>query len=360
MMHMRRVPLHSMTKHSEPTQARCPLPDGAPRAWVAYAVVALVALLEHRAILRFHLEPAAQTSMVTAAWGVVVGEPHWAEYQPRLLGPWLVRALSATGWFGAGMNGFGRAFVALLLILTLAKSLILTHVSLRLHKSVPSALARTLVAVAAFGILQVPEWLYLWDHLDVIVFSLFLYGALAKRGILYFCLLFVVAILNRQSGLFVALWLLADGLWRRNPATGRIEWMTSWRRSLVGAGLLVTGLGLIHCEQTWLLVREVAREDNPAFVTEGAFHLTRNLRTIGLHVLNPNWTLGFLPGLVVLVALAISIRALVKADDFMSKQALLLIAMLSSVLLFGLVNETRVFTMFIPFAALLPYRWSRS
>jgi len=339
-------------------QAPSALPAGGlPHPWAIFALVALASLLEYRSTLRFHLDPAIQTSMVATAWGVVTGEPHWAGYQSRLLGPWLVRGLSATGCFGEGMNGFGRAFLALLLILTVAKNLTLTGVALRLHRSARVALSRTLVAITAFTILQVPEWLYLWDYLDVIVFTLFLYGTLTRKGILYFCLLFAAAILNRQSGLFIAAWLLLDGVFCRSPSTGRLDWLTSKTNSVVGAGLLVAGLLLIHCEQKWLLVREIAQADNPAFAAEGTFHLGRNLSTIGRHVLSPNWTLGFLPGLLSLGTLAGLILFLRKADDLMTKHSLLLIAMLCSVFLFGLVNETRVFAMFVPFVALLPYRW---
>ena len=56
-----------------------------------------------------------------------------------------------------------------------------------------------------------------------------------------------------------------------------------------------------------------------------------------------------------LIGLLIAAR---KASDFARKQVILLVGMTVSVLFWGLINETRVYSMFIPFAALLPFRSS--
>ena len=323
------------------------------------ALVLALSLFEYRMSIRFRLDAAIQRAMVDAAWGVCSGEPHWAEYQSRLLGPWLVRGLSATGVFGGGMNGFGRAFLALLLVLAAVKNWVVYRAARRLGDDVSLAIGRTVGAMLLFVLLQDPKWIFLWDYLDVIVFTLFLLGARTRRGIAYFIGLGLIAILNRQSGLFVALWLLIDGLvvWKSD---GRPQWLHAPRRLIVGAGLLALGGLAIHFEQKWLLVRELACSSNPEFCSERPFHLVHNLKTIYQNLVQPGWTLGFLPGAAVLGSLLGLLVAARKGADFARKQSILLVGMIASVLLFGLVNETRVYSMLIPFAVLLPFRSSPS
>jgi hypothetical protein len=330
--------------------------DRRREVWLAALVLAL-SLFEYRMSIRFHLDAAIQRAMVDAAWGVCSGEPHWAEYQSRLLGPWLVRGLSATGLFGGGMNGFGRAFLALLLVLTVVKNWVVYRAARRLGDDVSLAVGRTVGAMLFFVLLQDPKWIFLWDHLDVIVFTLFLLGAKTQRGLAYFVGLGLIAILNRQSGLFIALWLCIDGLvlWKGH---GRPQWLHAPRRLIVGVGLLMLGTLAIHFEEKWLLVRELAASSNPEFFAERPVHLIRNLKSIYQNLVQPGWTLGFLPGLAVLgslLGLPIAARG---RSDFARKQSILLVGMIASVMLFGLINETRVYSMLIPFAALLPFRSS--
>jgi hypothetical protein len=315
--------------------------------WVLAGLAVLLSLAEFRTVFLLHKPHLRQ--LAQAAWDVTLGQPHWREYQNRLLGPWLVR-LSA----GDAPGPFASAFVGALLLLTLAKNLLLLHLARLLGCGARRAAGAVLLGSALFLLLQDAQWLYLWDYLDVIVFSLFLYGVLAGRGSAWFALLFLPAILNRESGLFIALWLAMDGFTLREEGRWVFPRLRDRRRALLGACLLASGTAYILLTRSLLLVRETAPSFNPAFAAERPLHLGANLRTLAFVFSGPGWdgAVLLLPFLVLGGAVAALLLLLPRTDDRQAKLALLALAVILSITLVGLINETRIFSMLISFAVL--------
>ncbi|HZZ39620.1 MAG TPA: hypothetical protein VFE06_10830, partial [Acidobacteriaceae bacterium] len=61
-----------------------------------------------------------------------------------------------------------------------------------------------------FCYLLSPPWLYAWDYLGVVAFFVFVIMVVARKTWPWFVVLFAVAILNRESAEFIALWMVID------------------------------------------------------------------------------------------------------------------------------------------------------
>ena len=53
---------------------------------------------------------------------------------------------------------------------------------------------------------------YPWDSIDLIIFTLFSYWIIKEKHIIYFILLFFISILNRETALFLPLYLIISSL----------------------------------------------------------------------------------------------------------------------------------------------------
>ena len=183
---------------------------------------------------------------ISAAQGVVNGMPHWRVYQSRVLGPWLVEALS--GLFGDYTSA--HAFYTIVTT-AIAGWLIL---SLTYRQFGPSAaLSSFLLFQALFTFLLGSKWLYAWDHLGILIFTIFTYLVIAGKGWCWFAALFSVAIFNRESALFIAMWMVLDPLVK--AALDRTK--PDWRMIARGLACGIIGVILINWLRDTLLVQEV-------------------------------------------------------------------------------------------------------
>lgn len=327
---------------------------GAPpriRCWVFVGILFLLSLAEFCVVLLIHV--GHLQVLVDATWGVTLGQPHWKEYQSRLLGPWLARLVA-----GNAAGSFRDAFLLTMLGLTIAKNLACFGL-VRRYTGDPFKGARTaLLGSAIFLLVQDTYWIYLWDYLDVLFFSFFLYGILSRRGNLYFAVLFFLALLNRESALFIPLWMVLDAFVLREGRRWIIPRLRDRVRLLLGAGMLVLGQALILMVRNLLLVRETLAASDPEFAAQRPFQLKANLQGL-LHLLksvqNPSWgDLAGVFGLVYLVAIVFPLFATRRGDDLQVKVSLTALAALLMIGLVGLVFESRIYSMFIPFALFLP------
>jgi hypothetical protein len=298
--------------------------------------------------------------MAESSWAITTGRPDWIEFQSRLLGPWLIR-------------GFGtifqvdplQAWLDVSALLVLGKNLLCLFLLLRLTGRAAVAGAGTL----AFSFLSLAfldsHSIYPWDFLDPAVFLLFLFGVLGRKGNGYFLALFLIALFNRESALFIPLWMMLDSFPLRRGRTGE-QTLPSWNkgRFLLGLALLAGGAGLLLFLRQRLLVEELGPALLPAFSASRPFFLLGNLYGIWeafTYFLGHPWapegisklfdSVGFL---FLLGGVAAIVAGWRRWDDLMIKQTLLLLAMAGSIFLFGLVLEARVMAMLTPFFVVLP------
>ncbi len=217
-------------------------------------------------------------------------------------------------------------------------------------------------SLAGFGIFHLlialllyRPWLYAWDHLGLVLFVIFNQLVIGRAATRWFVLLWVFAILNRESAHFIALWLILDPLlpyaWERlHGGATRLDRV----RVAVGAGLLAGGILLVEQLREHFLVREMA-PDLWGVSPEGGvahFRLAENLQALGQILTTPDILthqviLSFMVGTVLFAFL------LVRRDlSHYLGLAVVHVGMLAAIFLTGLIEETRIFLEVVPFLAM--------
>jgi hypothetical protein len=203
------------------------------------------------------------------------------------------------------------------------------------------------------------NWLYLWDFIDIVIFTLLIYGALTQQRNGYFLVLFVVAILNRESGLFIALWLILDALIeKKDSSCFRIHIkLRDPYRLIWGILLLIGGVFLIEYLREVMLIKSVASEVEATSIEVGRHVHIRfftNLKLIFIqNFSNPTFLLNFLIDILVIGLPIWVIIRLKSSSDVWFKIAFIFLIIYSAIIIFGFVNETRVYNILIPFIIFL-------
>lgn len=337
-----------------------PLPNLPPlwqalpaRAWLGWAVLTG---LELRLLMLLHAQHWRDQAM--AAWGVTIGQPHWRVYQNRLGGPMLARVVSDLGDWNPGVGLFG----ALLILIGLRNAFVLLSAA-QLAGSARGGLRAMALTAAGTLALSDPDWVYLWDYTDLLVFSGVAWLVLAGRGPRAWLGWLLAAAVCKESVLFVALGLGLTGLVRQRGQ--RLEWgLHDRQRLLAGA---VAGLGgalLVEYLRSALLVKEtMTQAAHQAGATySGVAHLVvlANLEQLGKNLVAPTFGQNWLVTALVVAVPVILWRLRRRLTAPMAILAVLLAAMYLSMVLFGVVNETRLYTALVPLAVYLDLALQRS
>lgn len=289
--------------------------------------------------------------LVAAARGVVLGTPHWRVYQNRLLGPYLIEACAwATG------ASFAGAYLAVMAGLIALKNAAVWRAA-RAFRGGAGGLVDVAAGAAIFVLLQ-NSWLYPWDPIDVAVsagiIGLAAGGDRPRAG----ALLFLVALLNRESSAFVGLWTILDAVvlpGRRLPV----------RLGLADPRKLAVGLAMIGCSalvaealRRLLFIRQIGMVGPNGLpgAVNGAdvqLQLFQNLRELTDSL---DWSAGVrIPAFELCFALLVLLvgTRLWSPDLRRRKLALLVLAELLFLGLFGVLSELRVYSGLVPFIAVL-------
>ena len=148
--------------------------------------------------------------------GVLERQPTGRVFQNRLLAPAIVSGVAAL--FEIDLLLAYQGFIRSSLIIT---NLLLYSLIWLKWQHLPSALLAVLTfSVARFLLLYRLE--YPWDQLDIILFMLFAYWAFKNSSWWWLIPIYVLALFNRESVLYIALWLLLSQIW--NIQFGLINW----------------------------------------------------------------------------------------------------------------------------------------
>lgn len=314
-------------------------------AWMALGIL-LLSVIECRITNLMHLD--SLSMMAQSTYRITLGEPHWKEYQNRLLGPFLLRALQ--GIFPLSTL---QVYLTLVLGLHLVKNLLAFALILRLTGAPGLAARYTVFFILGFIFLQDQQWIYLWDYLDIVVFTVFLYGVVKQKRDVFFVGLFAPAMLNKESGLFIAVWLVLDSLLEWPEGAGAVlalRWR-SGKRLRWGLALTALGVAWVYATRHWLLVKEIALAANPNFAAQRPFHLAANLWSVFLNLTHPSLhELNLLNPGIPLAFLAAIYALRKKPSDLALKLSLLVAIIFASLLLYSLLNEIRIYNVLLPFA----------
>ena len=323
---------------------------------LAIVLVVILSLIEYRLVIFFHIR--SLKSIIEATLGVTTGVPHWRVYQNRLLGPFSVKYLSHIFY-----APYPQMYLFFTMGLHVLKNLLCFCLINRLTGCSRISLRYTLYFVVCFIFLQTVGWLYIWDYLDVIIFTMFLYGVLTHKKNWYFLLTFCLALLNKESGLFIALWMILDALIEKSDESRFYFSITSrhLRRLLLGVVLVVGGIFFVDFVRDALFVKSSVRVDSIhtgiAYGKHIHVKLLKNPTILLNNIRTPTFILNFLVNILILAVPVFIIANRKKIDDTIFKLVLILLSVYGTILVFGEINETRVYSILIPFFIFLSVRF---
>ncbi len=308
-------------------------------------VALLLAIAQLHHILLFF--SATLSANIDAAFGVTTGHPHWRVYQNRVLGPYLIKGLASM------LSGDFTDAYLVLLVVTLALA---GYQAWRIGEKIGGVRTGWFALITLhllFMLMFSRSWLYIWDFIGLNVFLAFVELVLSKRLWYWFAALFAVAILNRESGQFIALWMMLEPVCRwlvRRSLTGKPD----LHMLISGAACAVVGAWLINYLRTTLLVEEVGFNliggTPPGYGLNFFWALPGNF-----HVLLHAWNGGFISNLSIIIAMiffsaiaGLSIALMLKDTLRYLAFSITIMTMALSILLFGYISETRVFIETIP------------
>lgn len=186
-------------------------PTSKAREPLFYLIVLALVFLQYRGWRVGHASNMAY--LTTAMDGVLNGTPHWRAYQNRLLAPLIYSALNwvtPQGYFvfvQVSLVALGLSLFRMLRKLGVDHGLALTALSL-------AVLLWTLEQYNSF---------YLWDLIDAGWMLALVYGAMTGVLKRWIYLVFAIALLNRESALFVAVSWAVSGfaMWQQDRGTAQ-------------------------------------------------------------------------------------------------------------------------------------------
>ena len=306
--------------------------------WTAASAFMTLAQLRLIVFVLGKLYPAS----INAAASVIAGTPGFAINQSRVLAPYSVAYLSLL------LGGdFGLAHVIFMCVMTFIAGLLFLVLASRLFGRQAGWFA-FITFHMLFSTLLNEQWLFAWDHYSIIAFTLFVYFVMADKSWRWFTALFAVAIFNRESALFIALWMVLHALcigWHARASDG---WWRHINKGLGLAGLLcgVAGIAIIRTLRTTLLVHE--ENAAPGVVHNLLVTWPHNLSAT-IDAFTSNFGMRLVcPGFLVITAVVAIALARRNPPRFLAL-SLTHLALVVSIFLFGVITETRVMLELVPF-----------
>ena len=311
------------------------------------AILAFFSSIALCRLVAFVFEPANYAWAAEASLGVTKGHPVWKMWQSRVLGPYFIEALTF------GSLDYVKAHILFQIITVCIASFLCWRLGKKYGGSDQSALLALTIFVMCFALLLQPPYLYSWDFIDIIVFVLFIDFILSGKSLPWFIGLFAIAILNRESAVFIALWLILDPLVRcfyqrqyNNPL--------DWRGMLAGAICIATGFVIVELLNRKLLVEaKMSADSYPVVLSQNVDRLKQSLTHFDRYF--PITVPVFLATVIVLGACAVR-------RDPQRYLALYLVQVsyMASLFVLGQLMETRVYLALIPFVVIAVVLLSRS
>lgn len=287
--------------------------------------------------------------LAQAAAGVIEGKPHWRAYQNRLLGPYVVQALTF----------FGPPYKIALLLVT-ALILMIHHLILyACLRRVPVAPWASVLLVFTWSFIFVAfldrRWFYIWDVIDLVVFTPVAFLIVFSQRPALIMLGFPVALLNRESALFLPVaYMIREGMrCIAHRATFSDLRLVAWKL-VAASGLVIGGALYTKYIRDALFVEQLSGGIDAANALLGNhFYLVSNVR--GLLFSNFKSVYGIF-SLTIVIACAYMAHVFAATRDEKVRAGVIFFVLLVNILAFGMITETRMLfplislTMFIMLA----------
>jgi hypothetical protein len=332
------------------SRAATPVPGPPPFRWAYVFFAAFFAAGTLRIFLLLLPQAFIRSAMVGE--DVVHGTPPWRIFQNRVLGPWLVHGVNVVTHLP-----LAQAYAAFALVTMFAAGMMVPLLTARLKDPSRPPLAAFLLFQVSFVLLLPCIWLYVWDLLALIVFTVFNFFVLRGAGRGAFAVLFAIAIFNHEIALAISGWMMLDPIvryaWRAKGERRPFD------RATFGLGLALTvaGAALIATLRRVLLVRLAEPPEAPDALAPhwGDFHfaLARNLDSLAKSfTFSPEQGYQFVVPLFLFGVIVLAVVLGRSDPQRLGGLAIMTLLMVASFICFGLVLETRVLMPLVPFVAM--------
>lgn len=304
-----------------------------------------LALVQFRILFDIHQENLFELAQVSL--DLLNGTPHHPAFQNRLLGPAMV-----LGWSRITGASYHTSHTLFLLLLTIGYTLTAFIVVRRLTGSAELAFRHTVYILGAALALLSVEFIFIWDFIDLWVFLVFAYGVFSRKPLWFFGVVYAVGLLNRESALAIAVWLMIDAF---ADAEGRLRRRAGdLPRFVTGAILLAIGLIYTVGLRQWLFVKsslsERAGYDLP--ILGNQFNLGESVYRAAVLLLNPNFRLAIVIHLSWILLAVFLISRWPRFTRYRSVVVVVIIMMVA-VPIFGFFDETRQYLYLVPLLVML-------
>ncbi len=294
------------------------------------------------------------SQQIEAAQGIIQGYPHWRIYQSRILGPFFADVVGKLFQLP-----FREAYLLAVFILLTVFFFILIITAKRLWNSSIIAIIVAMAAGLFNAIFMQGDWLYLWDYIDLIIFSLLLWSILTAKPVWLISSILVVEIFNREVAIILIIWFISDAIVRFKLLDVRwpkIEFKFRRRQFFVALALLVLGYITIELLRSTTLIKEIGPEIFPNIKESGRFvniQLLNNFQALRFTLAHPLQNLYFIFNLAIFGIPILILRIMMGNHAGARRVGFLYLMLWVSTVVFGLIYETRVWLSFVPFLVLV-------
>ncbi|RJP76880.1 MAG: hypothetical protein C4522_16800 [Desulfobacteraceae bacterium] len=288
---------------------------------------------------------------IEAAKGVVDGYPHWRIFQNRIAGPYAVKFTQEV----TGLT-FSQSYMLTSLIWMMMFYSTMMAVAISIRPSLVFAFG-AMVAAAFFNtFLMRGLWLYTWDLIDLVVFTLFIWAILKEKPIGYLICILVFETFNREVSLIMAGWLFADSLLsvRPNRDTGRFPTITiafEKPQAIISLLLIVFIAFTTEYLRDTLMVRQIGPEYFSDFSGSAGlvmFKLWDNIKFLFFSFTDTKG-LSVAYSILIISLPIFSILGVFSRNRQTIRISLFYMILWVSAMIFGVIYETRIWLAYIPF-----------
>ena len=315
-------------------------------------IVFVIALIEIRMIQYLHIIHYDFQRLMAITENVLKGSPPLRAQQNRLLGPYIVYFLRQ--WGGLSLRDACLAVIYGSIFFT---EFLVFFLFLYLSKKYRLALKYTALLALLFIVFQHYTYVSLFDFLEVPIFLLFAFGMWGEKHWWYFVPIFFLGLFNRESAIFIALWLMIRALhFQRSFPLFYVE-----RKKEFTLGAILVILGTLYTKLIrdalfkTPMTKSIGRDVKDS-VLGNQLHLWGNIKDLFFYNLLSSDILVtfFVVGLFIFL---VYITVKYYSNTLFQKSLFIGIVMLFN-LVFGIVDETRIYFTVLPL--LLFFYWEIS
>ncbi len=287
--------------------------------------------------------------LADAAYGVILHTPHWRAYANRLLGPYTILALSQLGVsFETAMHIFNFLMISV-------QIMIIYSVVLRFSNLAYKTAIRYVIFFSFILLCMQDYYSYPWDYIDTAIFILFVWGIFRGKATIYFVVLFLVELLNREIAILISFYLILDSFSISLNKTSPKITLNSSQKNKLTLGMILSIGGILYTKllRDTLFIKSSllgVGDDITHKLFGNHFQFTLNIKEL---FVNNFSSLNFITSLYIFGLIIFYLISISKSNPQHIKALIMLVITCLAILAFGLINETRMLMITIPFLIFL-------